>query len=78
MINFYSRDILVVFFLGRVIYILAIKLTLLEQITMIEQVAVQETLGEFTTSKMGLSHFSFCSRFQGFQGLKSAYFESSA
>ncbi len=40
MINFYSCDILVGF-LSRIIYILAIKLTLLEQITMIEQVAVQ-------------------------------------
>ena len=72
MINFYRRDILVVFFRGRVIYISAIKLTLLEQITTIEQISEQETLGEFTTSRMGLSHFSFSGRFQGFQGLKSA------
>lgn len=45
MINFYSCDILVGF-LGGIIYILAIKLTLSEQITMIEQVAVQLLYGE--------------------------------
>lgn len=58
MINVYSPDILVGF-LGRIIYIFAIKLTLWEQITMIEQVAVHFLYWEHVRgahTKSNLSH----------------------